>query len=64
MGEVDPTNVFINGTKVESAANRYIFVWRKGVMKNEQGIEFVSGRGKKKTQLQKDIELFESYLIR
>jgi transposase len=29
MGETDHNEVFIDGTKIESAANRYTFVWRK-----------------------------------
>ena len=33
MGETDHKAVFLNGTKLESRAERYIFVWRKSVEK-------------------------------
>ncbi|CAI3581161.1 hypothetical protein CNEO3_1680001 [Clostridium neonatale] len=29
-------NVFIDGTKIEANANRYSFVWKKAVLKNEE----------------------------
>jgi transposase len=29
-------NVFINGTKIEANANRYTFVWKKSIYKNEE----------------------------
>jgi transposase len=35
LGEVKYENVFIDGTKIEANANRYTFVWRKAVEKNE-----------------------------
>jgi transposase len=35
LGEVKYENVFQDGTKIESAANRYTFVWKKAVEKNE-----------------------------
>jgi transposase len=35
MGEIDFENIFIDGTKIEANANRYTFVWRKVVSKNE-----------------------------
>ena len=34
-GEVSYKNVFIDGTKIEANANRYSFVWKKAVLKNE-----------------------------
>ena len=34
MGETDHNEVFIDGTKIESAANRYTFVWRKTTEKH------------------------------
>jgi len=105
MGEIDLSNLFIDGTKIEANANRYSFVWKKSTNKYEarldvkiselikeltarylleiptdstaeecmtilstlavtQGITFVHGRGKRKTQLQRDIETLESYLTR
>lgn len=33
-GEISYDNLFIDGTKIESASNKYTFVWRKGVDKN------------------------------
>lgn len=35
MGEILFENVFIDGTKIEANANRYTFVWRSSVNKNE-----------------------------
>lgn len=35
LGEVKYENIFIDGTKIEANANRYTFVWRKAVEKNE-----------------------------
>lgn len=34
-GQITYENVFIDGTKIEADANRYTFVWKKVVMKNE-----------------------------
>ena len=28
LGEISGTHIFIDGTKIESAANRYTFVWK------------------------------------
>jgi len=105
LGEIDLSNVFIDGTKIEANANRYSFVWKKSTNKYEarldvkmselikeltarylmeiptdstseeclailnalaitQDITFVYGRGKRKTQLQRDIEALESQLTR
>jgi len=35
IGEVKFENLFVDGTKIEANANRYTFVWRKVVNKNE-----------------------------
>lgn len=35
IGELKFDNVFIDGTKIEANANRYTFVWKKTVTKNE-----------------------------
>jgi len=35
MGEISGENIFIDGTKLEANANRYTFVWKKSVEKNE-----------------------------
>ncbi len=83
QGEVDHKSVFIDGTKIESRAGKYTFIWRgnaeKGLekaqekalsltgcktleeledylTKKKEGIEFVSGKGKRKSQEQKEWE--------
>ncbi len=109
-GEASGKNLFIDGTKLESRANKYTFVWKKAVGKHEArmqeqvkervaamnrehmtslafeseraaaaleemtaemtarmdtcGIVPVHGRGKRKTQLQKDKEYLETCLER
>lgn len=35
LGEVNHEDIFVDGTKIEAAANRYTFVWKKAVEKNE-----------------------------
>jgi len=107
LGEVKYENVFQDGTKIEAAANRYTFVWKKAVEKNEakmllkvqalaeeilkaylveftvnketvnedmakmaafleekkrkEGIKFVHGIGKRKSNVQKLLEALYSY---
>lgn len=94
MGEVSFDHLFVDGTKIEANANKYSFVWKKGVNKlqvkrdakedaflqqvdteygvsfkaiegaaafltktaTDSGLEFVHGKGKHKTQLQRDTE--------
>ncbi len=34
MGEISGKTIFIDGTKIESRANKYTFVWKKAVTKN------------------------------
>ncbi|MCR5597140.1 MAG: IS1182 family transposase [Lachnospiraceae bacterium] len=34
LGEILGENIFIDGTKIESVANKYTFVWKKAVSKN------------------------------
>lgn len=34
--EVSFENIFIDGTKLEAAANKYTFVWKKAITKNQQ----------------------------
>lgn len=107
-GELSLCSVFIDGTKLEANANRYSFVWKKGIQKNEAKMqekmkkelpklaaqfglrfyagekirskdlkklrkrlyalkgeeEFVSGKGKRKSSLQKAVEAVEGYLER
>lgn len=109
-GEVTGKNLFIDGTKIESRANKYTFVWKKSVGKHEarmhgqllekvdeinreylkglgfqpetakedlykaiedlkmtmeqHGIQEVHGRGKRKSQIQRDKEYLESCLKR
>jgi len=36
IDEINFDNVFIDGTKIEANANRYSFVWRKAINKNEE----------------------------
>lgn len=100
--EIDFTNLFVDGTKIEAQANRYSFVWKKSINKYEakleenlkillrdivsrygmlgteieateclsrlkeksEGIDFAYGRGKRKTELQKDIETLTGYIER
>lgn len=91
MGETDHKAVFIDGTKLESRAGRYTFVWRKNVEKHlgkvkdklksmtglttiaavrsmleeeAKGIEFVGGKGKRKSQTQRDWEEKQALLER
>jgi len=35
IGEIEFDNLFVDGTKIEANANRYTFVWKKVVNKNE-----------------------------
>ena len=35
LGEISGKTVFIDGTKIEAAANKYTFVWKKAVTKNQ-----------------------------
>ena len=108
LGEISGENIFIDGTKIESVANKYTFVWKKAVSKNmikltekicvfcaeceelygikvvynnqislhtlkrlrkklcklkdDEGIEFVHGIGKRKTPLQRSIEKLEEHI--
>jgi len=107
QGEVQFENLFVDGTKIEASANRYTFVWKKAVNKNEakmyekiktcldelnqtymtaftvskkstvedlqevlaylkekqksEGMEFVYGTGKRKSQLQRFMERFQEF---
>jgi len=106
-GEISGHDLFIDGTKIESRANKYTFVWKNATTKNltklqtkivtlveeceelygirivhdgkvslhkmkklrkklyalkeSEGISFVRGIGKRKSQLQRSIELLEEY---
>lgn len=110
LGEISGREIFIDGTKIEANANKYTFVWKKAVTKNqaklldkvallvqecietyglreiwhgqvkekhlskllkqlyqikeEEGIEFVYGKGRRKSLLQKHVELLEEYTAR
>ncbi len=35
LGEISGETIFIDGTKIEAAANKYTFVWKKAVTKNQ-----------------------------
>ena len=109
-GELFKETVFLDGTKLEACANKYIFVWKKSVGKweekmfikiqgavrfvnqefiqsfhvgtecrvqalqkichfleeicRERNIEFVHGRGKRKSIEQRYLELFQRYMER
>lgn len=110
LGEISGKSIFIDGTKIESVANKYTFVWKKAVTKNqaklfdkilvlveecenlygfriayngkvslhtlkrlrkklcrirqEEGIVFVHGTGRRKTHLQKSLETLETYIAK
>ena len=36
LGEISGETVFIDGTKIEACANKYTFVWKKAVTKNQE----------------------------
>lgn len=105
-GDVRFDTLFVDGTKIESCANKYTFVWKKATEKNEAklqakakeqwaqmfgeetvpeeisaavmrsvlqmllekiealGIQMVYGSGKRKTDLQRDAELWTEFLDR
>lgn len=108
LSEISGKTIFIDGTKIESAANKYTFVWKRAITKNQarlytkltsfvaeceelygirtvyhdqisihtlkrlkkqlcrvkvqEGIVFVHGIGRRKTQLQKSLEQLDQYL--
>ena len=110
LGEISGKSIFIDGTKIESVANKYTFVWKKAITKNqaklfdkilvfveecenlygfriayngkvslhtlkrlrkklcrirqEEGITFVHGTGRRKTRLQKSLETLETYIAK
>ena len=35
MGEISGETIFIDGTKIEASANKYTFIWKKAVTKNQ-----------------------------
>ena len=39
MGYITLREIYIDGTKIESKANRYSFVWRKSVERNKAKLE-------------------------
>ena len=38
LGEISGKSIFIDGTKIESAANKYTFVWKRAVTKHQSGL--------------------------
>ena len=38
LGEISGKTIFIDGTKIESAANKYTFVWKRAITKNQDRI--------------------------
>lgn len=100
-GIVDLESIYIDGTKVESSANRYTFVWRKNIERYQESIrqklieelhlsdkisledarkileaqylivkelcsdvEFVYGKGNRKTPEQREYERLQHYLFK
>ena len=101
QGHISFANLFVDGTKIEANANRYGFVWRNSVLKNEakmhaqiemkllelqakyncfetpptledmlehiqkrwkdSGLERVTGKGRRRNELQKDLEMLEKF---
>ena len=63
---IDSENIYIDGTKIEAYANKYTFVWKKAVLKNYEKlikkINFVYGKGKKKSKEQKFLETTKDYI--
>ena len=39
LKEIEFDNIFIDGTKIEASANRYTFVWKKSIAKNETNLQ-------------------------
>lgn len=39
LGEAGGDNLFVDGTKLESKANKYTFVWKKSVLKHEASMQ-------------------------
>ena len=35
LDQITATEIFIDGTKIEAAANKYTFVWKKSVTKHQ-----------------------------
>ena len=40
MGEISGKTIFIDGTKIEANANKYTFVWKKAVTRNQCNLLF------------------------
>lgn len=36
MNEINFEHLFVDGTKIEANANKYTFVWKKAILKNEE----------------------------
>jgi len=35
LGEISGETVFVDGTKIKASANKYTFIWKKAVTKNQ-----------------------------
>ena len=58
---VDLNHVYIDGTKIETNANKYTWVWKKSCIKSRNE-DFVHGSGKQKTPQQRLYEkVFDCY---
>ncbi len=75
IGEVEFKNLFVDGTKLEANANRYTFVWKKVVHKNEAkmflkiqscleeiNLSYLKNFNVTKETLLKDLKVVLSYL--
>ena len=39
LSEIDFNNLFVDGTKIEANANKYTYVWKKNVQRNEMNLD-------------------------
>lgn len=75
LGDIQYENLFVDGTKIEANANRYTFVWKKSVNKNETkmfvkilkcietiNLEYITNFAITKETLLDDIEKVLNYL--
>ena len=51
IGEISGETIFIDSTKIEASANKYTFVWKKAVTKNQQNLKLIIKTAKMKLPL-------------
>ena len=39
LSEIDFNNLLVDGTKIEANANKYTYVWKKNVQRNEMNLD-------------------------